>query len=141
MGSKKQCKKQHFEYAMEANAPTLRANISQLKRAQRLAKRILRGFHRVPYEKSLRQLNLFSLELRCRRADLILAFKLFTGEIGLSPFDFFLRPPRAGLRGHLQITARTKPSSTKKLCISYVCRELLEQIVGASSHVTLRVCH
>ncbi len=90
----------HLEYAMEANAPTLRADINQLERVQRLATRLVRGLRHVPYEERLRQLNLFSLERRRLRVDLILAFKVFRGEVDLNPSDFFLRPPRAGLREH-----------------------------------------
>ncbi len=90
----------HLEYAMEASAPTLRADINQLERVQRLATRLVSGLRHVPYEERLRQLNLFSLERRRLRADLILAFKIFKDEVDLNPSDFFLRPPRAGLRGH-----------------------------------------
>ncbi len=85
---------------MEAHAPTLRADINQLERVQRLATRIVRGLRHVPYEERLRQFNLFSLERRHLRADLILAFKIFKGEVDLNPSEFFPRPPRAGLRGH-----------------------------------------
>ncbi len=85
----------HLEYAMEANAPTLRTNINQLERVQRL----VRGLHHVPYKERLRQLNFFSLERRRLRDDIVLAFKIFKGEVNLNPSDFFIRPPRAGQRG------------------------------------------
>ncbi len=60
----------HLEYAMELKLPNWRgSNALQ------------------------RQLNLFSLGRRRLRADLILAFKIFTGKVDLSPPDFFLRSP------------------------------------------------
>ncbi len=90
----------HLEKAMEANAPTLRPYINQLERVQGLAARLVRGLRHVPYEERLRQLYLFSLERRRLRADLFLAFKIFKGEVDLSPSDFFLRPAQTGLRGH-----------------------------------------
>ncbi len=77
----------HLEYAMEANAPTLRAGINQLERVQPLATRLVRGLRHVPYEERLRQLNLFSRERRRLRADLILAFKIFKGEVDLNRLD------------------------------------------------------
>ncbi len=81
---------------MEANFPYLIAGINHLAIVQRLATRLVRGLCHVPYDKRLCQLNLFSR----RRIDLILSFKIFEGEIDLSPSDFFLRPPRTGLREH-----------------------------------------
>ncbi len=90
----------YLEYAMEANGPTPRADINQLERVQWLATRLVRGLRHVPYEERLRQLNIFSLERRRLRADLILSFKIFKGEVDLNPSEFFLHPPQAGLRGH-----------------------------------------
>ncbi len=84
----------------KANVPTLRADINQLERVHRLATRLKRGLRHVPYEERLRQLNIPSLERRRLRADLILALKIFKGEVELNPSEFILHPPRAGLRGH-----------------------------------------
>ncbi len=60
----------HLENAMEANTPTLRADINQLERVQRLTTRLVRGLRHVPYEERLRQLKLFSLERRRLRVGL-----------------------------------------------------------------------
>ncbi len=100
--------------------PKTRADITQLEKAERLATRLVRGLPHVPYEERLRQLNHFPLERRCIREadDLILAFKIFKGEVDLNPSEFFLRPPPSrSTRAHLPITARTKPSSTQERCL------------------------
>ncbi len=68
--------------------------------SHRLATQLVRCLRHGPYEGRLRQFNLFSLECRHLRADLTLAFEIFRGEIDLSPSDFFLRQPRAVLRGY-----------------------------------------
>ncbi len=85
-----------LQCAMEANFPYLIAGINHLAIVQRLATRLVRGLRHVPYEERFHQLNLFSR----RRVDLIMSFKIFEGEIDLSPSDFFLHLPRTGFRGH-----------------------------------------
>ncbi len=90
----------HLEYAMDANAQTLRADSNHLKRIQCLTTGSVRGLRHVPDEERLRQLNLFSLERRHLRSYLILAFNISKGKVGLSKSDLFLRPPQTGLRGH-----------------------------------------
>ncbi len=71
------------------------------------------------------QLSTFSLERRRHWADLILAFKIFQGEINLNSYDFFLRLPRTGLNA-----ARAKSSSMKKPSVFRECNKMLEQIAG-----------
>ncbi len=68
----------HLESALEANAPTLKADIKELERAERLATWLVRGIRHMAYGKRLSQLNLFSLEHRCLQADLILAINIVT---------------------------------------------------------------
>ncbi len=65
------------------------SNFNHLGRVQRITTRPVRG-----------QINLFLLGWRCPQDDLNLAFKIFKGYFELCPSDFFLRPPRAGLREH-----------------------------------------
>ncbi len=79
---------------------TLRADINQPEMVQRLATRLLRDLRHVPYEGRLRQLNLISLERRRLRFNLLLAFDMFTVEIGMSPSKVFVCLPRTRLRGH-----------------------------------------
>ncbi len=122
-------------YAMETNAPALRADIKQLERVQRLATRLVRGLRYVPYEERLHQLNLFSLDPR----RLIKVYKNLKGEVDLNPFDVFPLPtPSRARRAHLQTTARTKPSSTKERCLFCPCGEILEQTSSTPSLGTLR---
>ncbi len=68
------------------------------------------------------------------QADLILAFNIFKGEVGLIPSNVFLRPPRAGLKGY---TYRLLQGPSR--CIFYACREMLEQVADVFSHVRLTV--
>ncbi len=50
-----------------------------MERIQRLATRIVKDMRELLYEEQLRQLNLFSLERRHLRGDLILAYNIFHG--------------------------------------------------------------
>ncbi len=50
-------------------------------------------------EERLHQLNLFLLERRRLRADLIVAFKIYKGEVDLNPSEFFLCPPEPVYEG------------------------------------------
>ncbi len=54
---------------------------------------------------------------------------------------WLINPPTLSraTRAHLPITARTKPSSKQEWCLFGPGREILEQIAGASSLVTLSI--
>ncbi len=54
----------------------------------------------LPYEARLRRLNIFSLERRRLRGDLILAYNIFHGRLDLPHAKFFEAPAKRDLRGH-----------------------------------------
>ncbi len=78
----------HLEYGM----PNFVEEINHLERIPRLATRLVTGMRHLPYEESLQRRRL--------QADLITAFKIFTGLLDIDPKLFFLPPTRRGLRGH-----------------------------------------
>ncbi len=61
---------------------------------------MVKGMRELPYEDRLRWLNMFSLERRRLRGDLILAYNIFHGRLDLPPVDFFEAPSEPDLRGH-----------------------------------------
>ncbi len=58
-----------------------------MERIQRLATRMVEGMRELPYEDRLRRLNIFSLERRRLRRDLILAYNIFHGRLDLPERD------------------------------------------------------
>ncbi len=66
----------------------------------------------LPYEERQQRLGLHYLQRRRLWADLIIAFKIFTGLLDIDPNLFFLPPARRGLRGHpykvLKVRATTE---------------------------------
>ncbi len=71
-----------------------------MERIQRLATRMVKGLRELPYEERLRRLNIFSLERRRLRGDLILAYNIFYGRLDLPQAEFFEAPAERDLRGH-----------------------------------------
>ena len=71
-----------------------------MERIQRLATRMVKGMRELPYEERLRRLNIFSLERRRLRGDLILAYNICHGRLDLPHAEFFETPAERDLRGH-----------------------------------------
>ncbi len=89
----------HFEHAMQVCSPNLAADADCLEQIQRLATRLVKGFHRLPYEERLYQLGLLSLNRRRRRGDPIAAYKVSSGEQYLDLSIFFYSASEARLEG------------------------------------------
>ncbi len=63
-----------------------------MERIQRLATRMVKGMWELPYEERLCRLNLFSLERRRLRGDLLLAYNIFHRRLDLPHAEFFRGP-------------------------------------------------
>ncbi len=59
---------------------------------ERLATRMVKDMRELPYEERLRRLNLFSLERRRLRGDLILAYNIFHERLDFPHAEFFEAP-------------------------------------------------
>ncbi len=90
----------HLECAMQACSPNLVANIDSFEWIQRLATRLVKGFHRLPYEERLHRVGLHSLNGRRLRGDIRFGHNMFSGELGLDLGLSFIPPVRPGLRRH-----------------------------------------
>ena len=74
-------------------------DIRLLERVQRKWTRRVRGLSELPYSERLRQLDLFSVQGRLLRADLILTWRILAGESAVQGADLFILD-RASRRGH-----------------------------------------
>ena len=90
----------HLEYCVQAWSPYYRRDILCLERVQRLATRMIAGQRGKSYEQRLRDLNLFSLERRRARGDLIETFKIVKGLTGLTVDELFTTAHSQITRGH-----------------------------------------
>lgn len=90
----------HLEYCVQAWAPLYKKDALCLEKVQRLATRIIEGQRGKDYSQRLSDLNLFSLERRRVRGDLIEVFKIKKGLLGISAGDFFTEAPHRVTRGH-----------------------------------------
>ena len=62
------------------------------------------GAPRIPYADRIRHLSLDSLEFRRARTDLLMTYKILTGQIDLNRLNFFQFPHRVNERKHHQFT-------------------------------------
>ena len=69
----------HLEYAVQFWSPHFRNDISCIEKVQRRATRMIEAMKGKTYEERLESLNMFSLEKRRRRGDLIETFKIIKG--------------------------------------------------------------
>ena len=69
----------HLEYAVQFWSPSLRKDIERLEKVQARATKLIPSIRHMSYERRLKQLNLYSLEKRRIRGQLIETFKILKG--------------------------------------------------------------
>ena len=79
----------HLEYAVQFWSPSLRKDIARLERVQARATKLIPSIRHKSYEARLEELNLFSLETRRRRGQLIEVFKILRGIDHVGNGDMF----------------------------------------------------
>ncbi|MBM6549301.1 hypothetical protein H7673_10610 [Streptococcus dysgalactiae subsp. equisimilis] len=86
-----------LEYANTVVYSNLRKDINCLERVQRAATKMVHGLHNRPYRERLETLQLFPLDARRLRGDLILVFQLFSSG---RESEFFVLSETENLRGN-----------------------------------------
>ena len=71
-----------------------------LENIQRRWTKQIDGLGSLPYRERLESLNLYSIQGRLLRADLIQCWKIFNGHSCILPADLFQQPPQKRTRGH-----------------------------------------
>ena len=71
-----------------------------MERVQRRVTKIIRGLEHLPYEDRLREMDLFSLEIRRLRGDLIAAFQYLKEAYKLEGSKLFERVDNSRTRGN-----------------------------------------
>jgi len=78
-----------LEYAVQFWSPTYRCDVERLERVQARATKLIPEIRNLGYERRLLELDLFSLEQRRLRGQLIETFKILRGHSGLDPGRVF----------------------------------------------------
>ena len=89
----------HLEYCQQACSPYLMKGQTKLEQVQRRATKLVKSLEELPYEQRLKELNLYSLQDRRTRGDLILMYRIMTKDIGITSTDIF-KLKTSVTRGH-----------------------------------------
>ena len=90
----------HLEYCVQAWNPCMQKDIITLERVQRRATKLVSAIRELTYPERLQELQLYSLEQRRLRGDLIETFKILNGFERVDQNKFFKIATVTETRGH-----------------------------------------
>jgi len=90
----------HLEYAQQAWSPHLKKDISLLESVQRRATKLLDSIAPLCYEERLKFLNLYSIEDRLKRGDMILMYRIMNDDLNIKRELLFPVLKETSTRGH-----------------------------------------
>ena len=89
----------HLEYGQQASSPYLKKDIKQLEDVQRRATKLLHHIEHLSYDERLKYLNLYSIEDRLKRGDMIFMYRLMTNDVNIDKRKLFI-VKETKTRGH-----------------------------------------
>ena len=90
----------HMEFAVQAWNPYLKKDIECLEKIQHRATKLVPELRNLEYRDRLRELNLYTLEQRRERGDLIEVYKIITGKENIECEKFFKFRVNSNTRGN-----------------------------------------
>ena len=105
----------HLEYCQQAISPTMKKDSNLIESVLRRATRLIPQLEQLDYDERLKRLNLYSMEDRILRGDLILMFRIMTDNILLSKNELFTLS-NSNTRGHrlkVSVTERFRTDTRK----------------------------
>ena len=118
-------------------------DLRRLERTQRRWTKHVKGLEELPYSERLRQLDLFSVQGRLLRADLIQYWKIFHEKSSICPDSLFTLSTSTGTRGHkLKIQVPRSSTEIRRRSFSHrqiaMWNSLPEHVVAASDLSTFK---
>ena len=93
----------HLEYGQQACSPYLEKDIQKLEGVQRRATKLLKSIENMEYKDRLKHLNIYSIEDRLMRGDMILMYRIMTEDININRRRLFVVKDSKTRGHHLKV--------------------------------------